>query len=222
MEPANWSGGILPTSRDTAFIDNGGTAIVNELEAICRSLNLTNSSTLRIESGGLWASGSTIDDFGSIELRAGTMSAQSEDIGRSGTGMVTQSGGTNKAGTPGSINLGYDSEGVGIYDLSGGHVSASRLVIGYSGTGVFSQSGGLNTVKYYPGNPYYLFLGYNSGSSGTYNLGGSGQLTARREYIGYNAFATALFQQTGGHNATSYLCIVLLSYSFPLLYLRWG
>ena len=49
--------------------------------------------------------------------------------------------------------------------------------MGNSGTGTFTQSGGNNTVA-----PFYL--GDNSGSSGTYNLSGSGQLSASQRVRG--------------------------------------
>ena len=52
-----------------------------------------------------------------------------------------------------------------------------------------------------------LYVGYNSGSSGVFSLGGTGQLSTTNEYVGYNSGATALFQQTGGANTASYLTI---------------
>ena len=72
-----------------------------------------------------------------------------------------------------------------------------RLIeyIGYSGTGSFTQSGGTNSVS------GSLYLGYNSGSSGTYNLSGSGLLSAPSEYIGYSG--TGSFTQSGGTNTIS-------------------
>ena len=47
--------------------------------------------------------------------------------------------------------------------------------IGNSATGSFTQSGGTNSVS------NNLYLGYNAGSSGTYNLSGSGLLSAANE-----------------------------------------
>ena len=44
--------------------------------------------------------------------------------------------------------------------------------VGYSGTGWFTQSGGMNIC-------YYFNLGYGNGSSGSYNLSGSGNLSAQ-------------------------------------------
>ena len=49
--------------------------------------------------------------------------------------------------------------------------------------------------------PAKLCLGFISGSSGTYNLSGTGQLSAFLEYIGYSG--TGTFTQTGGTNTIS-------------------
>ena len=70
--------------------------------------------------------------------------------------------------------------------------------MGYSGTGSFTQSGGANNVN---GGFNYLSLGlgYNAGSSGTYNLSGGGLLSAaQNEYVGYSG--TGTFTQSGGTN----------------------
>ena len=72
--------------------------------------------------------------------------------------------------------------------------------LGYNGSGNFTQSGGTN-------NAYTLYLGYNSGASGTYSLSGTGALSASSEYIGYNSTATASLQQTGSSNSVSTLSI---------------
>ena len=56
--------------------------------------------------------------------------------------------------------------------ISNGSLLVNNQYVGYAGTGVFAQSDGANTVS------SNLFLGYNSGSSGTYILSGSGQLWA--------------------------------------------
>ena len=61
------------------------------------------------------------------------------------------------------------------------------------------QSGGTNSVA------GYLYLGYNAGSSGTYNLSGSGLLSAGySEYIGYSGSGS--FTQSGGTNSASTTC----------------
>ena len=50
-----------------------------------------------------------------------------------------------------------------------------------------------------------LYLGYNSGSTGTYNLSGTGQLSANWENIGYSG--TGTFTQTGGTNSPTGLSV---------------
>ena len=84
-----------------------------------------------------------------------------------------------------------------------GRLSVSNnCYVGYSGTGTFTQNGGTNTMPLDHGNGF-LFL---NGSNGTYNLSGSGQLSANTEYIGYTSMGT--FTQTGGTNTiSSYLYI---------------
>ena len=62
--------------------------------------------------------------------------------------------------------------------------------------GHYTQSGGTNTIS------GCLFVGFGTGGSGTYNLGGPGLLSAGSEYVAYDGtrrFAT----QSGGHNAVS-------------------
>ncbi|HBO45695.1 MAG TPA: hypothetical protein DD670_17565 [Planctomycetaceae bacterium] len=151
-----------------------------------------------------------------------------ETLGYYGTGNVTQTGGTNLISTSGipfqgiALRLGYMAGSVGNYTLggsgllkltgNGGYGASCREYIGYSGSGTFTQTGGTNLVdstgSQFPGK---LYLGYNAGSSGHYDLR-NGQLSVSEEYIGYHASATALFQQSGGTNATSSLVVGSGSY----------
>ena len=80
----------------------------------------------------------------------------------------------------------------GTYSLSDGSLSTLNEEVGYSSTGNFTQSGGTNTIS------HSLYLGRNSGSTGTYSLSGSGQLSALNEYVGYSG--TGNFTQSGGTN----------------------
>jgi hypothetical protein len=144
----------------------------------------------------------------------GTLSADIEYIGRSDTGTFTQTGGTNTITN--DLVIGHNPTGNGTYNLSGtGAVSAGSETIGFLGTGTFTQTGGTNTVSGTVdiGNDgtgtytqtggintiaNFLFLGSDSTGSGTYNLGGTGTLSADREYFGYRG--TGAFTQTGGTN----------------------
>ena len=89
--------------------------------------------------------------------------------------------------------LGFGAGSSGNYDL-GATLTAPVEYIGYSGTGAFSQSGvaSKNTVG-----ASGLFLGYDTGSNGTYTLR-DGALAAPKEYIGYSG--TGTFDQRGGTN----------------------
>ncbi|MBN2579719.1 MAG: autotransporter-associated beta strand repeat-containing protein, partial [Pirellulales bacterium] len=130
----------------------------------------------------------------------------SEYVGYAGTGTFQQTGGTNNIYRNGYLYLGYQAGSEGTYALDGGELTVyyssgkSREYIGYSGTGHFNHSAGTNTAK-------GLYLGYESGSEGTYALSGTGAISMIAEYIGYDAAASGTFQQSGGTNATSYLCI---------------
>ena len=143
--------------------------------------------------------------------QAGDWSAASNWAGTLPTGNDTAyvvNGGTATITMPGEIcgtlSLG-GSTGSGTVQMTDGGLSTASGVqyVGYSGTGTFTQTGGDNSIGYYGS----LYLGYNAGSSGTYSLSGSGQLSAPSEYVGYDPGATAFFQQTGGTNAVSLLSI---------------
>ena len=92
-------------------------------------------------------------------LSGGSLSATNQYVGKGGTGLFTQSAGTNTLS--GTLYLGYNSADSGTYNLSGtGKLSVATEYAGYSGTGNFTQSGGTNSVS------GSLYLGYNSGSRG--------------------------------------------------------
>ena len=75
--------------------------------------------------------------------------------------------------------------------------------IGFLGTGTFTQTGGMNGLI--PPRGQHLYLGYNTGSTGTYNLSG-GLLefsSFSGEYIGYSGSGS--FNQSGGVNGVGLL-----------------
>ncbi len=94
-------------------------------------------------------------------------------------------------------------DGSGGYSLelqqTQGTLTSTTQYIGYNGNGIYTQTGGANSIGI-TNSQGTLYLGYNSGSSGTYNLSG-GQLSTYGldEYIGYSGNAT--FIQTGGSNS---------------------
>lgn len=134
---------------------------------------------------------------GTITLNSdgGNLSVVSEYIGYDGTGSFIQNGGTHRVGSGvlyTDLTLGYQSSGIGSYSLINGSLAARDEYLGYYGNGSFNQSGGTNTVN------GVLFLGYGAGSSGTYNLSGTGSLTALAVNIGVGG--TGNFTQNGGTN----------------------
>ena len=89
----------------------------------------------------------------------------------------------------------------GTYSLAGsGQLYAlSPEYVGSSGIGSFVQAGGFNYVaSYYTG----LYLGDKATAQGTYNLSGTGLLTAPVEYVG-NA-GSGVFTHSGGTNMVEY------------------
>jgi autotransporter-associated beta strand protein len=104
-----------------------------------------------------------------------------------GTATVTVPGATAS-----TLTLG-DTAGTGTLQLmAGGSLSAADQYIGGSGAGSLMQTGGTNTVS------DLVSVWDNS----TYNLGGTGVLSAARETAG------GLFQQTGGSNGVGYLSVL--------------
>ena len=189
------------------FIGSAGTGTFTQTAG-------TNSISDASTNGGPSASlylGSTAGSLGTYNLsgtgqlkteqRSSNATSGGQYVGYSGTGVFNHSGGANTVGS--SLYVGHNTTAAGTYSMSG----TSKLTVGGSeyvgnaGTGVFSQSAGTNTAA---GN---LYLGGVSGGSGTYKLSGTGQLSAANEYIGFDATAYALFQQTGGTNTTSYLSV---------------
>ncbi|MGA2231424.1 MAG: hypothetical protein ABSH22_11040, partial [Tepidisphaeraceae bacterium] len=125
----------------------------------------------------------------------GALSSLIEDVGYAGSGIITQSAGTN---TVSGLSLGTQSTGNGQYTLNAvntgtGTLTAANESIGDSGTGAFVQNAGTNSVS-------TELLVANNGN-GTYTLNG-GTLTfaatAIAETIGNNAGSTGTFTQTGG------------------------
>ena len=150
-----------------------------------------SGGTHTISSGNLYIG---YGDTGSYTLGPiGQLSVAYENIGYSGSGSFTQTGGTHSVS--GLLYVGTGASGT--YNLMGGLLSlpvAAVEYIGLSGSGSFNHSGGTNAVVNFA-------LGYNTGSYGTYQLGGSGLLSAGVETVG--AIGTGGFTQSGGTNTLS-------------------
>jgi len=132
--------------------------------------------------------------FASIDTVNFSVGAGSGYWAGAGSGAVVQ-----EAGTVGSdsLVLGLGNDDSGSYTLTGGSLYATTETIGHYGSGVFTHDGATgfsNTTN----DATTLYLGYKTGSNGTYNLG-AGELTSDIQYIGYSG--TGEFIQTSPLNS---------------------
>jgi autotransporter-associated beta strand protein len=169
------------------------------------SINLNNGLVLSGTGMVSLGSGTLTTDNSVSTVSGGSLSAACVYVGVSGTGTLSQSGGTNTVAYGSfsdfntALTLGYSAGSSGSYSLSGGSLSAQNECVGNLGTGSFTQSGGTNTIF----NSYWLpslILGYYLGSNGTYNLT-AGSLSAAYDDVGWGG--TGTFTQSGGTNTIS-------------------
>ncbi len=166
--------------------------------------SFTQSGGTHTVTNGLWLGSDYFitgtGGTGSYNLSGGSLQVNGpEYIGdsNSGSGSFTQTGGTHTVASLylGSDSLGTGFPGTGSYNLTGGSLSAGYESIGDFGSGAFTQSGGSHRVS------GTLFLGYNPGASGTYNLSGGSLLVAASEYVG--DYGTGAFTQSGGSHTVA-------------------
>ena len=124
-----------------------------------------------------------------------------------GTGIFTQTGGTNNChgylniASAGGSSFNWGSGGQGYYNLSGTGLltGASNEHVGQSGVGVFTQTGGTNATQ-------SLAVGGSGAYRGTYNLnGGLLQLSQGLSASGNYAFnfTAGTLQATGAMNVAT-------------------
>ncbi|MBU1055379.1 MAG: hypothetical protein KKC46_16395, partial [Proteobacteria bacterium] len=180
----NLNGGSLDVQRN---IEGGaGTSIIN-IDGGTLSDNWAGINVDNFNVG--YGSGSN----GAFAMSGKNLTAMNEYIGYDGSGIFTQTGGTNN---PAFLTLGFNSSGVGTYELGGtGELAANSEIIGDEGAGAFTQTGGFNELI------NILYLGNQSGSNGTYELGGTGSLSADYEIIGNSG--RGIFTQNGGTNTVT-------------------
>ncbi len=152
----NWNPSGWPTSRDTCYVQNGGTAGLSQGSdaAVCGTLYVGT------------ASGS-----GSVAMSTGVLASATEYVGHSGNGTFNQSGGNHAVSS--ALFVGYAPGSNGAYALSGSGQLGTMFDenVGWYGTGVFNQTGGTNTVGI-PATEGDLILARQLGSTGTYILNG--------------------------------------------------
>ena len=129
-------------------------------------------------------------------------------INNGGTVSITQAGETCADLYLGQGNLNISGNVGGTVLMTGGNLSVTGIEgigeIGggyndaYTGSGSFTQSGGTNSVA---ASQSLFYIGTGVNSNGSYTLSGSGLLSTRTEFIGFQG--TGSFSQSGGTNQIS-------------------
>ena len=192
----NLSLGTVATSRGTYKLSGGSLSALMEYIGYSGTGAFTQTGGTNTVSASLTL-GKYSDSRGTYKLSGGSLSAKNQIIGFYGSGDFTQTGGSNTVSN--AILLGDALGSSGAYTLGGctdsPSLSAANQYVGVEGTGSFTQTGGSNTVN------AALYLGYYSGSSGTYNLQGG-----RLQAANVNIKSGGTFAQSGGSlNATTSL-----------------
>ena len=197
--------GVSISGNGSVDLGNGSLRVNDEVSGISDAGQLSTGLQV-VETGRLSQSGGVNTIGGRLILgtSAGTngiyelsgsaqLSAPWEHVGEQGTGVLTQSGGSN---TVGVVFVGRAGTSNGTYELSGtGQLTGAVEIIGFYGTGSLIQTGGTNTIS------DFLSVGYGAGSDGTYSLSADGELWAEEEYVGDHG--TGLFRQLGGTNTVN-------------------
>ena len=123
-------------------------------------------------------------------------------IGFNHTGSFSQSGGSvtvQASGDGDGFALGAHAGSSGTYTLTGGTLSAVNGYLGASGNGTMNHSAGTASFS------GTMYVGLDSGSNSTYNLSGTGSLSAHIENIGFHDGSSGHFVQSGGTNTVKAL-----------------
>jgi hypothetical protein len=174
-----WSAGV-PSSNQSAYISDGGTASITYGSAAAEGLYLGFNNSNNNGSAG------------TVVMSAGMLTCSNNYIydGYDGVGLFAQSGGEVTAQ---DLYLGYEYPSNGVYELSGtGSLSTAYENIGYqsnnTGVGQFIQTGGTHTVS-------SQLTVYN----GSYSMSGNSTLSAAQlELAAGSTAANSTFTQVGG------------------------
>ena len=123
----NLSGGSLAAKSES--VGMAGTAASNFFQS--------GGTNALINSSGVATTlfiGYNLGSSGSYTLSGGILSAATEDVGIYGSGVFTQTGGTNTISSPSNaLVLGANAGSTGIYNLNGGLLQASTISSGARG-----------------------------------------------------------------------------------------
>ncbi len=174
---ANWSGGGVPQSFDSIFIENGGT-VQSSLTADVSDVSIGGGSTYDVLPG-----------------MSSYFTPDSIYLGTSGLGTLTI-GSEALVAAAGDLYLGYATGSSGVVSMNGGYLSPFTTYIGYTGNGTMTLESG-STLQSTTG-----YVGYQAGSQGLVTLNNS---TWKAEDQGLPVNITAGEQGSGTVQATDSL-----------------
>ncbi len=169
--------GYNANSSGAYRIGNDATVTVNELlvgQEGTGVLEISGNAVLNVNTSG-------------VNFRVGN--------GNNSDGTIIQTGGTVTQNGSGAMYLGFEASAVGRYSISDGTLDQGSLTIGGNngGTGIFTQTGGDVIAR------RDIRIGRGSGGDGSYSIS-DGTLTVTGSHlgVGYDNSATGSFTQTGG------------------------
>jgi autotransporter-associated beta strand protein len=180
----NWTASGVPAAGNDAFINNGGTALLDTAGAgkFIFLGQAGGNGNLQVATGANLAATGLL--LGRDTLRVGTLAVSGGSIavgelfvgdGRGGSGggsgTATISGGTLTLSN--QFTIGAAATASGTVTMSGGSVTSTNLVVGAAGGGTLTHSGGTLTVT---GTSF--LIASNSASNSVVNLSGTATLTA--------------------------------------------
>lgn len=135
---------------------------------------------------------------GTLTLQNGarvTVPDHTARLGQSGTAVVNILSGSTFDSSTKDIHIGYNSTGNGTVNVDGGTVNSLKIWVGNKGTGTLSVKNG-----YVDTNKNNIYVGNESGSTGTLNLMDGGLINTGTShlYVGTAAGSTGTFNMTGG------------------------
>jgi hypothetical protein len=187
-DPAGWSLGRAPLPGDVVHLQ--GPAAAGAANATTVTLDTTPAGTLSSLTIDTAVTGASI----TLSQSDFSLTAGSETIGNTGTGIYSQSGGSHAVTN--ELDIASGIGGRGTYNMTGGILTVPFML------GVGFNDGAVGTVNHSGGtiSTFDLNVADNSATSvGNYNLSASGLLSVQDDvYVGASGSGT--FTQTGGAN----------------------
>lgn len=217
---SNWQVGTVPILSDSAFVDNGGTAVVSSSAPGAEvfelrvgnvaegGLNIVGGGSLANVDGhigfGAGSSGTVaVSGTGSIWTNTGTLTS-----GNSGSGTLTIQNGGTVAYAPGdpdrAIHIGRVADAVGVVTVDGAGssliASGGHFYVGDAGSGTLTvRNGGAVMHTRSDLQSRLLSVGYQAGGTGVITVTGAGSSLVTTENLLVGHFgAGTLNVQNGG------------------------